>query len=35
MEQKETEFKTKVHAREQEIAELQDEILRLTDSLNN
>ncbi|XP_018057885.1 PREDICTED: A-kinase anchor protein 9-like isoform X4 [Atta colombica] len=29
------EFKTKVHAREQEIAELQDEILRLTDGLNN
>ncbi|XP_011059724.1 PREDICTED: A-kinase anchor protein 9-like isoform X3 [Acromyrmex echinatior] len=29
------EFKTKVHAREREIAELQDEILRLTDGLNN
>lgn len=29
------EFKTKVQAREQEIAELQDEILRLTDGLNN
>ncbi|KAG5347491.1 PCNT protein, partial [Acromyrmex charruanus] len=28
-------FKTKVHAREREIAELQDEILRLTDGLNN
>lgn len=29
------EFKTKVHAREQEIAKLQDEVLRLTDDLNN
>ncbi|XP_029163960.1 A-kinase anchor protein 9-like isoform X2 [Nylanderia fulva] len=29
------EFKTKLHTREQEIAELQDEILRLTDGLNN
>lgn len=29
------EFKTKVHAREREITELQDEILRLTDGLNN
>lgn len=29
------EFKTKLHAREREIAELQDEILRLTDGLNN
>lgn len=29
------EFKTKFHAHEQEIAELQDEILRLTDGLNN
>ncbi|TGZ57607.1 Uncharacterized protein DBV15_09844 [Temnothorax longispinosus] len=29
------EFKTKVHMREREIAELQDEILRLTDGLNN
>ncbi|CAL1686349.1 unnamed protein product [Lasius platythorax] len=29
------EFKTKLHMREREIAELQDEILRLTDSLNN
>ncbi|XP_011700437.1 PREDICTED: thyroid receptor-interacting protein 11-like isoform X2 [Wasmannia auropunctata] len=29
------EFKTKVHAREREIVELQDEILRLTDGLNN
>ncbi|XP_071554140.1 uncharacterized protein [Temnothorax nylanderi] len=29
------EFKTKVHVREREIAELQDEILRLTDGLNN
>lgn len=29
------EFKTKVHVREREITELQDEILRLTDGLNN
>ncbi|KYN07669.1 Pericentrin [Cyphomyrmex costatus] len=29
------EFKTKIHAREREIAELQDEIQRLTDGLNN
>lgn len=29
------EFKTELHAREREIAELQDEILRLTDGLNN
>lgn len=29
------EFKTKVHAHEREVAELQDEILRLTDGLNN
>lgn len=29
------EFKTRFHAREQEITELQDEILRLTDGLNN
>ncbi|KAL0122164.1 hypothetical protein PUN28_007126 [Cardiocondyla obscurior] len=28
-------FKTKVHAREREISEMQDEILRLTDGLNN
>ncbi|XP_025158189.1 pericentrin isoform X3 [Harpegnathos saltator] len=28
-------FKTKVHVREQEIAKLQDEVLRLTDGLNN
>ncbi|KAL6435526.1 hypothetical protein ACFW04_005475 [Cataglyphis niger] len=29
------EFKTKLHAREREITELHDEILRLTDGLNN
>lgn len=29
------EFKTKLHTREREIAELHDEILRLTDGLNN
>ncbi|XP_072759638.1 uncharacterized protein [Anoplolepis gracilipes] len=29
------EFKTRLHAREREIGELQDEILRLTDGLNN